>query len=189
MSNGDYRPGLSGGQRFGSGTKSDPWLPIEVADKDAFYGSALRDYRDAENQSAMLRFEHEFSNNFKLQSTLAWIGSEQEYVMSRPSVVPQFITGRDGSVSPNPNWDPTRSLANRGLRSGKKDNSAVAFHTALPSQWRVDLMAAYKINETAELQVNVNNAFDERLYDASHVGIFANRAPGRSVTAKLNYRF
>lgn len=50
-------------------------------------------------------------------------------------------------------------------------------------------MAAYKINETAELQVNVNNAFDERLYDASHVGIFANRAPGRSVTAKLNYRF
>ncbi|GEK66510.1 TonB-dependent receptor [Paracoccus denitrificans] len=137
----------------------------------------------------MLRFEHEFSNNFKLHSTLAWIGSEQEYVMSRPSVVSQFITGRDGSVSPNPNWDPTRNLANHDLRSGKKDNSAVAFHTALPSQWRVDLMAAYKINETAELQVNVNNAFDERLYDASHVGIFANRAPGRSVTAKLNYRF
>ena len=59
----------------------------------------------------------------------------------------------------------------------------------LPSQWRVDLMAAYKITESAEIQFNVNNVLDERLYDASHVGIFANRAPGRNVTAKLNYRF
>lgn len=131
MSNSDYRPGVSGGATFGSGTRSDPWLPIELAGKDAFYGSALRDYREVENQSAMLKFEHEFSNGFRLHSTLAWIGSEQEYIMSRPTVVPQFNVSRDGTVTPNPNWDPDRNLVNRDLRSGKKDNSAVAFHTAL----------------------------------------------------------
>ncbi|RDD69614.1 TonB-dependent siderophore receptor [Paracoccus versutus] len=130
--NPDYRPELNGGVRFGSGTKSDPWLPIELAGKDAFYGSALRDYREVENQSAMLKFEHEFSNNFKLHSTLAWIGSEQEYIMSRPSVVPEYIQPR-GALEPilNPDWDPDRNLAYRDLRSGKRDNSAVAFYTAL----------------------------------------------------------
>ncbi|SEI12700.1 TonB-dependent receptor [Paracoccus alkenifer] len=132
MGNGDYRPELSGGRRFGSGTKSDPWLPIELADKSAFYGSALRDYREVENNSAMLKFEHEFSNNFKLHSTLAWIGSEQEYIMSRPSVVAEMVSpGRGQPPEPNPNWDPDANLANRDLRSGKKKNSALAFHTAL----------------------------------------------------------
>ena len=59
----------------------------------------------------------------------------------------------------------------------------------LPSQWRVDLMAAYQINDQARLQMNVNNLFDENLYDASHVGLFANVQAGRSVTLKLDYSF
>ncbi|WP_112311867.1 TonB-dependent receptor [Pseudogemmobacter bohemicus] len=59
----------------------------------------------------------------------------------------------------------------------------------LPSQWRFDAMVSYEVAENTLLQVNVNNLFDERLYDASHVGLFANRAPGRSVTAKIDYRF
>ncbi|SED41097.1 TonB-dependent siderophore receptor [Rhodobacter sp. 24-YEA-8] len=59
----------------------------------------------------------------------------------------------------------------------------------LPSQWRFDAMVAYELTEATVLQVNINNLLDERLYDASHVGIFANRAPGRSVTAKIDYRF
>ncbi|MBJ2151626.1 TonB-dependent siderophore receptor [Paracoccus sp. IB05] len=59
----------------------------------------------------------------------------------------------------------------------------------LPSQWRLDAMVSYELTEATVLQVNINNLLDERLYDASHVGIFANRAPGRSVTAKIDYRF
>lgn len=61
--------------------------------------------------------------------------------------------------------------------------------SALPDQWRVDLMAAYKVNDNATLQLNVNNVFDEKLYDASHVGLFANTGPGRNATLKLNYKF
>lgn len=61
--------------------------------------------------------------------------------------------------------------------------------SALPSQWRVDAMASYKINDKADLQLNVNNLFDEKLYDASHVGLFANVQAGRNAMLKLNYRF
>lgn len=71
-----------------------------------------------------------------------------------------------------------------GKRFMNADNTS-----ALPSQWRVDLMAAYKVNDKASLQLNVNNVFDEKLYDASHVGLFANTGPGRNATLKLNYRF
>lgn len=60
---------------------------------------------------------------------------------------------------------------------------------AVPAYWRVDAMASYQINETAALQFNVNNLFDETYYDSSHVGSFATLQPGRSVTARLNITF
>lgn len=71
-----------------------------------------------------------------------------------------------------------------GKRFMNADNTSV-----LPSQWRIDAMAAYQINEQASVQLNVNNLFDEELYDASHVGLFANVQAGRSALLKLNYRF
>ncbi len=72
--------------------------------------------------------------------------------------------------------------------TGKRFMNA-ANTSALPSQWRVDAMATYKINDQADLQLNVNNIFDENLYDASHVGIFANVQAGRNAMLKLRYRF
>ncbi len=60
---------------------------------------------------------------------------------------------------------------------------------AVPAYWRLDAMAAYKINDTATLQLNVNNLLDETYYDSSHVGSFATIQPGRSVTARLNLEF
>ncbi|MFC5386973.1 TonB-dependent receptor [Aquamicrobium segne] len=60
---------------------------------------------------------------------------------------------------------------------------------ALPSHWRVDLMAAYKVNENFDLQLNINNLFNETIYDASHVGIFGILAPGRSAHLKATARF
>lgn len=60
---------------------------------------------------------------------------------------------------------------------------------AVPAYWRADAMASYRITNKATLQFNVTNLFDERYYDSSHVGSFATLQPGRSITAKLNYRF
>ncbi|WP_294930307.1 TonB-dependent siderophore receptor [uncultured Paracoccus sp.] len=72
--------------------------------------------------------------------------------------------------------------------TGKRFMNA-ANTSQLPAQWRVDAMAAYKISENADLQLNINNIFDEKLYDASHVGLFANVQAGRNAMLKLNYRF
>jgi len=59
----------------------------------------------------------------------------------------------------------------------------------LPSYVRYDAMARYDIRDDLSLQFNVNNITDKEMYDASHVGIFANIAPGRSYMMTLTYRY
>ncbi|WP_231731279.1 TonB-dependent receptor [Lampropedia cohaerens] len=59
----------------------------------------------------------------------------------------------------------------------------------LPSHVRWDAMARYDINPAWSVQFNVNNITDTRMYEASHVGIFANVGPGRSYMLNATYRF
>jgi len=59
----------------------------------------------------------------------------------------------------------------------------------LPSYWRLDAMASYRINENVGLRLNVLNLTDETIYDASHVGLFANVAPGRTALLTLDLKF
>ncbi|WP_334151282.1 TonB-dependent receptor [Hyphomicrobium sp.] len=59
----------------------------------------------------------------------------------------------------------------------------------LPSYWRFDAMAAYQLSDNINLQLNVNNIFDETYYDASHVGLFALVAPGRSGLLRADVKF
>jgi len=59
----------------------------------------------------------------------------------------------------------------------------------VPSYWRFDAMASYRINQHVSLRLNVTNLTDKLIYEGSHVGLFANVAPGRAVrlTANLKY--
>ncbi|MDR5651873.1 TonB-dependent receptor [Ruixingdingia sedimenti] len=100
------------GTDFGTGTLADPFRPLESMRAENFYGSVLRDHREVTNQSAQLKFEHEFSDNLRLESALTWIGSEQFYQVTRPTI------NAAGEVA-------------RDLRSGGKKNRGVAFTTAL----------------------------------------------------------
>ncbi|SEO41826.1 catecholate siderophore receptor [Paracoccus alcaliphilus] len=100
----------TGDTRFGTGTTSDPFEPLGLLDHDKFYGSFDRDFREVTNQNAILKLEHEFAPNFRMNSQLSYIGSDQEYIVSRPTII-------EGG------------LLDRGLRSGKKDNTTVAFST------------------------------------------------------------
>ncbi|MDH4567718.1 TonB-dependent siderophore receptor [Pseudomonas sp. BN414] len=59
----------------------------------------------------------------------------------------------------------------------------------LESYWRYDAMLGYKVNRNLDLQLNILNLADETIYDASHVGVFANVAPGRSAELTANFRF
>ncbi len=59
----------------------------------------------------------------------------------------------------------------------------------LPSHTRYDAMARYQVNKQLSLQFNVNNITNTEVYDASHVGIFANVGPGRSYMLSASYRY
>ncbi len=59
----------------------------------------------------------------------------------------------------------------------------------LPSHVRYDAMARYDFNKQFALQLNVNNISDTELYDASHVGLFANVGAGRSYMLTATYRY
>lgn len=59
----------------------------------------------------------------------------------------------------------------------------------LPSHIRYDVMARYDVNRQFSLQFNINNISNARIYDASHVGLFANMGPGRSYMLTGTYRF
>lgn len=60
---------------------------------------------------------------------------------------------------------------------------------SIDDYWRYDAMVAYKVNKHLDLQLNVLNLTDETIYDASHVGLFATVAPGRSAELTANFRF
>jgi catecholate siderophore receptor len=59
----------------------------------------------------------------------------------------------------------------------------------LKGTWRFDAMARYSVNRNLSLQLNLNNLSNETLYDASHVGVFAKIAPGRSAMMTATYRY
>lgn len=62
------------------------------------------------------------------------------------------------------------------------------------TQWfrpyaRLDATIGYKVSDNLDLRVNVQNLTNKLYYDASHVGIFANVAPGRSALLTANLRY
>ena len=71
-----------------------------------------------------------------------------------------------------------------GKRYANDDNTLV-----LPSHVRYDAMAKYEVNRQLTLQLNLNNLSNAVMYDASHVGIFANVGPGRSYMLNASYRW
>lgn len=60
---------------------------------------------------------------------------------------------------------------------------------SIDDYWRYDAMVAYKVSKNLDLQLNVLNLTDETIYDASHVGLFATVAPGRSAELTANFKF
>jgi catecholate siderophore receptor len=60
---------------------------------------------------------------------------------------------------------------------------------AVPSYWRFDANAAFKINDLAQLQLNVQNVFNKLYYDKAYTAHFANQAPGRTAILTLNVKY
>ena len=59
----------------------------------------------------------------------------------------------------------------------------------MPSYWRFDASAGFDVSENFSLRLNVQNIGNKTYFDASHVGIFAVTAPGRSALLTGNMHF
>jgi len=55
--------------------------------------------------------------------------------------------------------------------------------------WRFDAMFGYQITPDMSLRLNLQNLTDKTIYDASHVGMFAIVAPGRSGELTFDLKF
>ncbi len=61
--------------------------------------------------------------------------------------------------------------------------------TSIPSYWRFDAMAGYKVNKNLDLQLNVFNAFNKTYYDQAYSSHYASIAPGRSAILSMNLAY
>lgn len=59
----------------------------------------------------------------------------------------------------------------------------------LPSYWRFDAMTRYQVSKNLDFTLNLLNLNNATIFDASHVGVFANVAPGRAALLSATYRY
>lgn len=71
--------------------------------------------------------------------------------------------------------------------SSRMANDANSFK--LPSYWRHDLMASYQVNRHLDLRLNILNVGNKTIYESTHVGAFANVAPGRAATLTATFHY
>jgi catecholate siderophore receptor len=66
---------------------------------------------------------------------------------------------------------------------------SVANSTYVPSYWRYDAMASYKLTKHIDLQLNVQNLTDKTYYDKAFATHFANQAAGRTALLSTRLHF
>ncbi|MHA3792024.1 TonB-dependent siderophore receptor [Sphingomonas sp. YL-JM2C] len=59
----------------------------------------------------------------------------------------------------------------------------------IPSYWRFDARAAWKINDNFDLAVNVQNLTDKTYFNQAYTAHYASIAPGRSAFATLSFKY
>ncbi|MNZ63965.1 putative TonB-dependent receptor BfrD precursor [compost metagenome] len=59
----------------------------------------------------------------------------------------------------------------------------------VPSYWRYDAMAKYKVSKNLDLQLNVQNLTDKRYFDQVYSNHMAHVAPGRTALLSTNFHF
>lgn len=100
----------------------------------------------------------------------------------------KFIAKQSGTVWTTFEVLPGFTIGGGATYTGSRFANDANTHV-LPGHVRYDAMARYAFNADFSLQLNASNLSNRALYDASHVGTFANIAPGRAYTLSASYRF
>lgn len=65
----------------------------------------------------------------------------------------------------------------------------VANTVEIPSYWRYDAMATYRLSKNVDLQLNVQNLTDKRYFDQILQNHYAHVAAGRTALLSTNFHF
>jgi catecholate siderophore receptor len=90
-------------------------------------------------------------------------------------------------------WTTYQLLPNFTVGAGAFYTSKVYGNTAntkwVPAYTRFDAMAAYKVNDHFNLQLNIQNLSDKLYFDKAYQTHYVSVAPGRSAVLTANFRF
>jgi len=60
---------------------------------------------------------------------------------------------------------------------------------SIPSYWRFDARASYKLTRNVELSVNAQNLTNKRYFSQAYTSHYATVAPGRTVFGTLSFDY
>lgn len=115
---------------------------------------------------------------------LKYRNGKNDYSGKRMKFIPKHSATLWTTYQLDPKWSVGGGVTYTGMRYVDDANKY-----KLPSNTVVDAMVKYQVNKAFDLQLNVNNLTNTRIYDASHMGIFANVGHGRSIMLNASYRF
>lgn len=64
-----------------------------------------------------------------------------------------------------------------------------SFGRFVPSYWRFDASASFKVSDAIQVQANVQNVGNKLYYDKAYTAHYANQAPGRTALLTLNVQY
>ena len=115
---------------------------------------------------------------------LNYVNNGENYSGKRMKFIPKHSATLWTTYQLDPKWSVGGGVTYTGMRYVDDANKY-----ELPSNTVVDAMVKYQVNKNFDLQLNVNNLTDTRVWDASHVGLFANVGHGRSIMLNASYHF
>ena len=115
---------------------------------------------------------------------LSYRNGQNNYAGKRMKFIPKHSATLWTTYQIDPKWSVGGGVTYTGKRYVDDAN-----HYRLPANTVLDAMVRYQVNKHFDLQLNANNLTNTRIYDASHVGLFANVGTGRSLMLNATYHF
>jgi len=103
------------------------------------------------------------------------------------NVTPRFTVG-GGAIYMSKVYGGIQEVGSRKITNGQVVLPPTLARM-VPSYWRFDANASYKINDFAQVQVNVQNVFNKLYYDKAYTAHYANQAAGRTAILTLNVKY
>lgn len=113
--------------------RSTGGTPVST-DRRQFYGLNARDFRDTQNDSAQIRVEHRFDDNWKMRNTTVLGRSTLSYIATNP----QLTNANTLSLQAKSGKYATNSLSNQTELTGKLDLGGLKHNVTMGAEFNAE---------------------------------------------------